>query len=281
MAHLNDNLHLTGRLGGIIYYQRNGRTYSRVLPDRRPRRPATQAQMPLRARWGNVVNLWKAFSFGPRPTFEERPCGSTDYNCFFSAALRGQRIYLTRQQLRDGCCIVTPLLISEGTLPEVGATRDSQGLVSDIALGTLDITPDTTLAQLASAIVKNNAHFLPGDGLAFVSLLQRIAPDGSPSAMACWRQITLDLADNTPLTYLTGRSVGFASRNGLLASSADPLGGHCWVHTRDVTKDHTIRSTQRLLCNNDDLQARYSSPEAYAASAQSYGPITPDPLLRP
>lgn len=282
MAIIKANHQISGRIGDTVFYTRNGRTYARQVNDKPAKVSRTASQMPNRVSWGNLVNLWKAFPAGLRPYYEVRRPGANNYNQFISENLGANRIFLTRGEASNSGCVLTPCLLTRGALPTIETLHDSQGLLTNISLGNLVLSPDTTLSQLTVAILNNNDKYLYGDILAFLLALQHTDPaDGRPFVSMTCTALTLDVADDTPLRYLVGNGQGFTVRSGRLASSVDPVGGMAWIHMRRTGNNQLQVSSQHMVCNNQALIDRYGSPEAFAAACQSYGGIDKEPMIKP
>ena len=269
---------LTGSIGGITIYRRGDTLVMRPRHNGECRRTLTPGQMRQRARYSNATNLWKSFLPGPRPQFQ-RPAGrGTDYGSFKSHALQCQPAYLTRQQVASGGCVVVDVAVSHGSLVPVGVGLQGGLPVTDIALGTLVPSADTTVAQLARAVTRLNPAFAPGDVLRFVLLRQLWNPVvPTPYASGSIADLPLDPACDDPLALHVGASVGFGSVGGFLGAAAAVEGGMAWVHVRP-TDTGRLFSSQRL-CVTNPLVERYASDDAFATAAQSYGGLTQRPFL--
>ena len=49
------------------------------------------------------------------------------------------------------------------------------------------------------------------------------------------------------------------------------VGGFCWVHSRHDADGNLMLSSQKIIANNDDMIARYTTVDARLAAALSYG----------
>jgi len=266
----------------MVFYNRNGRTYVRQANQKPTKVTRTEGQMRNRASWGNLVNLWKSFPEGVKPYFETRRPGANQYNQFLSENLGISPIYLTRGEAANSGGVATPFLVTRGALTGITIRRDSQGTLTDIRMGALVPGPDTTIRQFAHAVIINNDGFLHDDALTYILMRQHTDTiDGRPFVSVTCDSLTLDLTDDTPLRYVVGNSEGFAVRGGWLACNGDPLGGMVWIHSRLVGNNKLHVSSQRMVCNNQTLIDRYSSPEAFDAACQSYGGLTQEPMIKP
>ena len=272
----------SGRIGGMVLYERNGKQYVRQLPERHGPLNRSYARMVRWCAWGNTINLWKAIPAEARGLFESLTPGRTAYNEFVASAQTAQRVYLTKWLTASCACVVTEVPVSRGSLVDIRVTPMADRCVTDIALGGLVATSSTTVAEFSKAVICHNAGYADGDTLLFLLACQLVEYDtGRPYvAMRCDR-LVLSLVDFTPLAYRVSGSIGFDCWQDRLCSSQRPLGGMAWVHIRKGCRGRMMVSTQRLVANNADLLERYGSQEAFLASADSYGGITAPGTLTP
>ena len=136
--------------------------------------------------------------------------------------------------------------------------------------------------QFAKAILKNNRDYAAGDQLTFV--VGRQTEEASvPRASFVCHTVVLDLFSDQPLAEAVGGSDGFEVRGGVLASQVT-TGAATWVHERPTADGETLVSTQRLWCDNEEMIAHYTSPEALERAASTYNKgkvdfLTPEPTL--
>lgn len=72
--------------------------------------------------------------------------------------MQQQPVYLTKYLVERGACVIAPYSISQGTLPAIVVTSDGTNDVTDIAVGSLTINEQTTVAQFANAVVVKGKH---------------------------------------------------------------------------------------------------------------------------
>ena len=261
---------ISGSAGNLTFKSLNGQT---VISEKvtRIRNPRTNAQMQTRTKWGNIIAMYK----GIRPLlnygFESRPKNLSDYNMFVKLNMQRTPIYLTKQAVAGGACIATAYQISQGSLPAIVVTGTGQSGVTDIRLGSLDITSNTTVAQFSAAVVQNNADYRYGDQISFFLVKQMVnAETGIPYCQFSAAKVILDAANEDKLADVTGSSHGFASVDGKLGHSGND--GDCayaWVHTRK-SDGKTLVSSQSLVSANSQ-EAEYKGDAAYNLSKSSYG----------
>ena len=261
---------MKGSMGNLTFKQVNGMTIvsEKVTAVANPR---TDAQMRTRTRFTNIIAMYK----GIRPLlnygFESRPKNLSDYNMFVKLNMQRTPIYLTKQAVAGGACVATAYQISQGSLPAIVVTGTGQSGVTDIRLGSLDITSNTTVAQFSTKVVENNADYRYGDQISFFLVKQMVnAETGIPYCQFSAAKVILDAANEDKLADVTGSSHGFASVDGKLGHSGND--GDCayaWVHTRK-SDGKTLVSSQSLLAANTK-EAEYKGDAAYNLSKSSYG----------
>ena len=263
-----------GRYDGITVYMRNGKPIVRRSKNDKGNPSKSKIQSAARLRWNNVQRLWSVFPREWRPLYQNRSVGSSNYNTFMSLNMHNTPIYFTKEEVQAYASVLVPLEVSHGILKEIVMEPDGTGLASDIKVGSLTVTPRTTVGQFAKAILKNNRNFAAGDQLTFI--VGRQTEEASvPRASFVCHTVTLDLNSDQSLSEAVGSNDGFEVRGGVLASQV-VTGAAAWVHTRPVEGGEPLVSTQWLWCDNAELIARYTSPEALERASKSYGRVKSD-----
>ena len=263
-----------GRYDGITVYMRNGKPIVRRSKNDKGNPSKSKIQSAARLRWNNVQRLWSVFPREWRPLYQNRSVGSSNYNTFMSLNMHNTPIYFTKEEVQAYASVLVPLEVSHGILKEIVMEPDGTGLASDIKVGSLTVTPRTTVGQFAKAILKNNRNFAAGDQLTFI--VGRQTEEASvPRASFVCHTVTLDLNSDQSLSEAVGNNDGFEVRGGVLASQV-VTGAAAWVHTRPVEGGEPLVSTQWLWCDNAELIARYTSPEALERASKSYGRVKSD-----
>ena len=152
--------------------------------------------------------------------------------------------------------------------------------MSDIALGSLVIDANTTVADFAMAVLANNTdQWEEQDQVTFFYAVQWVDSEGVPRATMSSQKVVLDVTDQTKLwTVVTAQ--GFTSVPSAGSGQGLYLGmnaslqnaGASWCHSRNKADGSTQVSTQRLVVVSDVL-ANYQGYAAMRASAESYGGI--------
>ena len=261
---------ISGSAGNLSFSRTGGQTVirERVTQIRNPR---TNAQMQTHTKWGNIIAVYK----GIRPLlnygFENKPKNLSDYNMFVKVNMQRTPIYLTKQAIAGGACIATAYQITQGSLPSIVTTGTGQAVATDIALGVINISTSTTVAEFAQAVVTNNPQFQYGDQISFFLVKQHVnAETEIPYCTFSASKVILDAADTeTKLWDVVNRN-GFSSSDGVLSHSGND--GDCafgWVHTRK-NDGKTLVSTQSLVASNSK-EAEYKGELAYTLAKSSFG----------
>ncbi len=268
-----------GSIGDLTFKQVNGMT---IVSEKitHMTNPRTDGQMRTRTRWNNIVANFKAIRPKLKKGFESKPTGLSDFNMFMKLNMQKEPVYLTKQAVAGGACVAAPYQITQGSLPAIAVTGTGQNGVTDILLGSLSITANTTVAQFAKAVVDNNPTYQYGDQITFFMVKQYVnAATSVPYVVVSSAKVVLDAASDEKLSDVTGSSHGYASIDGKVGHSGND--GDCaytWVHSRK-SNGKLLVSSQSLLAANTKL-AEYQGEMAYSLARTSYG-ITDDVYLSP
>ena len=270
----------TGSIGDMTLRVVNGQTVTSEKVTRNTSK--TFAQMVRRVQWANVVNLFRAFEGTLHPSFESRPRSWSDFNAFMSANIGQFGVYLTASEASQGGCLVAPYQITRGSLPSVGMGTTEAGVItSDIKVGALDITDETTLAAFSAAVRANNSGWEYGDQLSAYVALQKVNTITQvPYVEVHAYEITLAEDDETlVLDLIDNDPTCFAVVDQKLCLNAPINGGACYVHSRKDGQKTRV-STQRFTATNDLLDA-YTTEAKRTEAIISYGGKTSNAFLTP
>lgn len=160
------------KLGGTVLYTQGGRTLQRELAPE-VKNPKTPAQMGQRVKWANLVAFYRANAGWMPKSFENKKATQSDYNKFMSLNAANSRIYLTKEQARQGACVVDSYRVSDGTLQPVDIFPTEQNWVTNLYLTGLDkLDGTTTVAAFSTALLASNAGLRSGDQLSFIRITQ-------------------------------------------------------------------------------------------------------------
>lgn len=270
----------TGSIGDMTLRVVNGQTVTSEKVTRNTSK--TFAQMVRRVQWANVVNLFRSFEGTLHPSFESRPRSWSDFNAFMSANIGQFGVYLTASEASQGGCLVAPYQITRGSLPSVGMGTTEAGVItSDIKVGALDITDETTLAAFSAAVRANNSGWEYGDQLSAYVALQKVNTITQvPYVEVHAYEITLAEDDETlVLDLIDNDPTCFAVVDQKLCLNAPINGGACYVHSRKDGQKTRV-STQRFTATNDLLDA-YTTEAKRTEAIISYGGKTSTEFLTP
>lgn len=270
----------TGSIGDMTLRVVNGQTVTSEKVTRNTSK--TFAQMVRRVQWANVVNLFRAFEGTLHPSFESRPRSWSDFNAFMSANIGQFGVYLTASEASQGGCLVAPYQITRGSLPSVGMGTTEAGVItSDIKVGALDITDETTLAAFSAAVRANNSGWEYGDQLSAYVALQKVNTITQvPYVEVHAYEITLAEDDETlVLDLIDNDPTCFTVVDQKLCLNAPINGGACYVHSRKDGQKTRV-STQRFTATNDLLDA-YTTEAKRTEAIISYGGKTSTEFLTP
>ena len=232
----------------------------------------TPLQMAHRLTWSNIIANYRVLKEGLREGWENIPQGQTLFNQFISVNAKSQPYALTKEDFKAGACIVVPYQITRGSLEpiKVDVSAGIPMAKTNIAVGDLTIDDQTTIGQFADAIVTNNADWEYGDKLTYFSLVQYVK-GGVPRVAMSYAAITL-IEDSEVILKDEVSLTGIKNVGGVLGhDKTAAVGGFCWVHSRHDADGNLMLSSQKVIANNDDMIARYTTVDARLAAALSYG----------
>ncbi len=266
---------LSGKIGPLQFQQtKSGKVAVYVAPEVPETPLRTKAQGELRMAWGNLGAVYTQFHKTLKKSHENLPAGTSDYNAFIKENVRMTCVYLKKSELENGGCVLAPYKISNGKLQGIECEMNGEGvLVTDIALGDLVITEDTTVADFSVALETMNEDWEDGDQLTFFYGEQKVDSQGVPRAKIRGWKVKLDVTDET-LLWTVVSELGFSSVGGFLGMGVSiENGAAAWVHSREDEQKNLTVSSQRLTVDSSVLES-YMGQAAFDASVQSYGGIT-------
>lgn len=269
-----------GKVGSLVFARRLGQQVTRAY-NANPKDAATLAQTKQRVRLANVVNMYRATRSLTNHSFEGAMGGQTSYNLFVRYNLGNNSVVLTKEAASFGACVVAPYLVSKGTLPSIQVQGLGASAVTNIAVGSLVISDETTIGAFADALVANNPGINYGDQLTYLSLVQaNDANTGYPMVQAAIHEVTLHQGETGLLrTYLP--AVATAVREGNLAhGELIGRGGFCWILSRKNADGSLAVSSQRIILTSADVANQYTTPLALTKAVDSYG-FNADAILVP
>lgn len=267
-----------GRLGGNVYYMNKGQNVSRELAAE-VSNPRTPSQMRQRMKWANLVNVYKANKgWMGHLSFESKKSTWSDYNAFMSANIGSHPVYLTKQAVENGDCVLAPYTMTKGSLPRVDYAWNASvdGIVTGIKVSTVNTY--STVGDLSTDILENNPEWQMDDQLSFIIMYRGSAP----YPIVCPIEIVLDTNDTTGLGEIAtpysdlDQMLG-QSDNDMLTLDASTGTSFsriavCVVHSR-TTNGRTTVSTQAFVLSPaaQTAFAQMGTDEQFIYAAGTYG----------
>lgn len=269
-----------GRVGNTSYYYLNGQQVARQA--RNNSNYGTEArrsfaQQSRRVMWANLVNLYKACSHWIPKAFESKTREQSDYNAFMQKNIASSIVALTKEQAAKGCAVVDSYVISQGSLPPVGATGpDAQNMLyTDIKVSSSDFST-WTLGQFSQDVIAQNAGYLDGDNIALILFENWADGTAFPYAATRYFEITLDTTSTAPLSdnpvvnllqfFTDDGTIGFGS---YITLTPRVVGWAC-IHTRQSGSVLKV-SSQQVVLVKPIIRDDYNTELQKVAAMNSYG----------
>lgn len=264
------------KLGGTVLYTQGGRTLQRELAPE-VKNPKTPAQMGQRVKWANLVAFYRANASWMPKAFENKKATQSDYNKFMSLNAANSRIYLTKEQARQGACVVDSYRVSDGTLQPVDIFPTEQNWVTNLyitGLNKLDET--TTVAAFSKALLSSNAGLRSGDQLSFIRITQLNNNTTSiPYVQVRAYELLINeqgpglVKDFWPIELI---ALGQEQETpALMVKNNNKQGGFAIIVSRTQGGRVLVSPSQITQVNMTAIINQYSSNAALAAAIDSYG----------
>lgn len=276
-----------GKVGAYSMYVRDGEQITRQRKNASNYGEAasrTLSQQERRVMWSNLVSQFKVMKDWQPRAYETLRKGQTDYNKFMQLNTKSATLPLTKQEASDGCVVITPVLVSQGSLILPQAVVDTSDLVLHIAVdvSSAGTTPPTTLGQLSFHLINANGGWLEGDALAVIMFKNWKDAAGNPRAESIYQEFTLDTTSETPLADILPRydvTWGVGVELEVAPKTADEQDCVAWaiVHTRRVSGSLKV-STSRIMMGSTSLVTEYTTQARLQEAIESYGLSTLVPL---
>lgn len=271
MAIVEKNGIISGSIDNVVYKNYNGKIV--VCRKQTTYRDAkTEGQVVYRVKMRNIQNIYAALKEALRGNFQDKTGRQTDYSRFQGVNMQKPAVYLNKNEVAMKAQVVAPYIVSFGTLPQIEYELKDNWLVTNIGLGNLSITPDTTVSEIALAIVKNNEGWEYDDCIEFMAVKQ--TEGNSPTAKCSLAHLVLDKNVTTKLSEaLMVRNASQielgSSAEGFLQMNVSDNGGFAVIRKRMASKG-LMTSTQELAINNP-LFDLYHSDQRKQEALDSYG----------
>ena len=264
------------KLGGTGLYTQGGRTLQRELAPE-VKNPKTPAQMGQRVKWANLVAFYRANAGWMPKAFENKKATQSDYNKFMSLNAANSRIYLTKEQARQGACVVDSYRVSDGTLQPVDIFPTAKDWVTNLYLTGLDkLDTTTTVAAFSTALLSSNAGLRSGDQLSFIRVTQLFNNTTDiPYIQVRAYELLIDeqgpglVKDFWPIELIALGEV--QNTPALMVKNNSKQGGFAIIVSRTQGGRVLVSPSQVTQVNMADVINQYSSSAALQAAIDSYG----------
>lgn len=264
------------KLGGTVLYTQGGRTLQRELAPE-VKNPKTPAQMGQRVKWANLVAFYRANAGWMPKAFENKKATQSDYNKFMSLNAANSRIYLTKEQARQGACVVDSYRVSDGTLQPVDIFPIEQNWVTNLYLTGLDkLDETTTLAAFSNALLSSNAGLRSGDQLSFIRVTQLFnnSTDIPYVQVRAYELLINEQGSGLLKDFWPIELIGLGkeqSTPALMVKNNNKQGGFAIIVSRTQGGRVLVSPSQVTQVNMSDVINQYSSNAALQAAIDSYG----------
>lgn len=264
------------KLGGTVLYTQGGRTLQRELAPE-VKNPKTPAQMGQRVKWANLVAFYRANASWMPKAFENKKATQSDYNKFMSLNAANSRIYLTKEQARQGACVVDSYRVSDGTLQPVDIFPSASNWVTNLYLTGLDkLDATTTVAAFSTALLASNAGLRSGDQLSFIRMTQlNNNTTGIPYVQVRAYELIISeqgpglVKDFWPIELIAlGQE---QETKALMIKNNNKQGGFAIIVSRTQGGRVLVSPSQITQVNMAEVINQYSSSAALQAAIDSYG----------
>ena len=263
------------QIGGVVLYSRKGQTIARTRASQ-VSNPRTPIQMMQRVKLANLVMFYRANAAWMRDAFETKRKKESDYNAFVSNNLANSLVALAKSDVDAGAAVVAPYKVTSGSLGVIEMQLNGTDLVSNLLVGNLAITENTTIGELSQALISNNEGVREGMQLSLIINLQLAsAGAGVPYINVRAHEIIL-ATDSTALVsdfIPDGILEVVGSTTKSLGISVASLGdGAATFILSETTGGKTAVSTQSLVFFGSNAVYRsYTSQAQMNAAIASYG----------
>lgn len=264
------------KLGGTVLYTQGGRTLQRELAPE-IKNPKTPAQMGQRVKWANLVAFYRANASWMPKAFENKKATQSDYNKFMSLNASSSRIYLTKEQARQGACVVDSYRVSDGTLQPVDIFPTESNWVTNLYLTGLDkLDATTTVAAFSTALLSSNAGLRSGDQLSFIRVTQLFnnTTDIPYVQVRAYELLINEQGPGLVKDFWPIELIGLGEEQktpALMVKNNSKQGGFAIIVSRTQGGRVLVSPSQITQVNMTDVINQYSSSAALQAAIDSYG----------
>lgn len=264
------------KLGGTVLYTQGGRTLQRELAPE-VKNPKTPAQMGQRVKWANLVAFYRANAGWMPKAFENKKATQSDYNKFMSLNAANSRIYLTKEQARQGACVVDSYRVSDGTLQPVDIFPSAQDWVTNLYLTGLDkLDATTSISAFSTALLASNAGLRSGDQISFIRVTQLFnnTTDIPYVQVRAYELIVNEQETGLVKDFLPIELIALGNLQetpALKVKNNNKQGGFAIIVSRTQAGRVLVSPSQITQVNMVEIINKYSNNAALSAAIESYG----------
>lgn len=274
---------LKGKVGATTYYVAESRQLARQAMNNSNygvNASRTDLQQARRVKWSNLVNFYSVNKAWMKKAYEDLKPGVSIFNRFMQLNINSAQVALTKNEAQAKIWVPASYRVSQGSLAPLNV--DFSNELPGVTLGgSIEVTTETTVAEVSQAILSANAQMRNGDAIAFVVFRGTLTAPGADTGLvpATYRyyEIVLDTEDTS---VFMNKYPGFGFSGGrLFNDEGDGAEAAVFIHTRKSGGKLYV-STQDIVLNTEVLPNRdaWRSDMQLAKAIASYGESTTVPL---
>lgn len=280
------NAKISGNVGSMNFRRRGSKVVvaERSYANSSKGYGASYKQRLHRIRIANVSSVFRSIAAIEARAWQFKGENQSDANMFFAANLANSPVFLTAEQAKNGAAVIAPYVVSEGTLPALEQSFDSNTFQSGIKVPADWIVGQNTIGALSMAIIANNEGVQNGDKFTFAKIKQATSVINGktfPMLNVTYFELTLDANSVMSVASLPNYALmNFAVSDGGEIICNNGGDAAFAIHSR-LLSSKLYTSTQMVSMNPvQTIFEDFTSEAQKARAMDSYG-YKPDVLLTP
>ena len=280
------NAKISGNVGSMNFRRRGSSVVvaERSYANSSKGNGASYKQRLHRIRIANVSSVFRSIAAIEARAWQYKGENQSDANMFFAKNLANSPVFLTAEQAKNGAAVIAPYVVSEGTLPSLAQSFDTDTFHTGIKVPAGWIVGQNTIGALSMAIIANNEGVQNGDKFTFAKIEQTTTDINGktfPMLSVTYFELTLDANSVMSVTSLPN----YALMNFAVSDGGEIIcnnGGNAAfaIHSR-LLSSKLYTSTQMVSMNPEQkIYEDFTSEAQKARAMDSYG-YKPDVLLTP
>lgn len=277
---------MRGKVGAFSYYVSETRQIVRQAQNNSnfgstaTRSPNQQSRRVL---WANLVNFYSGNKGWMKKAFEDPKPGVSVFNRFMQLNIPNAKVALTKAQAASKMWVVSPYVVSQGSLPSPTPGVWNVDYATTIELASAP-AEGATVAQISQAILDNNKNFLNGDAivaLRFAGYYNAVSEYEGHGDTANYEYYEFVINVSDTRAFAEAYPQWEISSDKLLRNTRlEDVDGYTYIHTRKsggklLVSTSKILAAPRVLENVDS----WGSSAQIALASDSYNVETPVMLL--